>query len=145
MIHVKLKDGTTRPLDEAKVTLVWKNVEDEEQAVADGGVGASLVEDHTYDLSDVVKFIMVEPMVYLAPGVGGGMPLVALAFRDTSDLAFEAPMPAAFALDLAERLPVECIEAEKMANDGKPLIARTMPGVLQQEKRAPSIKSRPKR
>jgi hypothetical protein len=112
VIRVKLDDGTERVLSEAEVKLTWRD--------DDGTV-------HEYDLAAVEKLMLIQPDLFLAPGLMNDMPVVGLALRDESGLGIETPMPVGFALDLAERIPVDVIEAQQMSPRAKLTLARTMP------------------
>lgn len=109
MIQVKMRDGTTRMLDEAQVRISWPVSEPNEGTVE-------------YGLADVEKLVFVEPELFTMPGLTGGMPVVGLALRDSSDLMVETAMPTGFALDFATAISQQVIIAEKAV--AKPKIER---------------------
>jgi hypothetical protein len=100
VIRLKFEDGTEKMLDECEVTVAYTG-EDGETVVR--------------QISEVSKVMLIEPTMFVAPGLIGGMPVLGLAFVDASDLAIEVPIPCEFALDLAEKLPVDVLEAQRMA------------------------------
>jgi hypothetical protein len=92
MIYAVLTDGTRRALDQASVTLTW----------AEPGPNEDVL--RSFILKDVVKLVMIEPDVRIAPGNMNGMPVVGIALHDTSDVVVEVPMPADYAEDMGREL-----------------------------------------
>lgn len=119
MIYVVLEDGTRRALDQAKVKLTWT-----EPSIIEGEEDI----EREFDLSQVAKFVFVEPTMMVKPGLMGGaaagMPVVGVAFTDPSDFAVEIVFPADYLDQVADGLKDEAAAARSLSSKAREIQAR---------------------